>query len=222
MDGYCGICTFPETVNSLWQLLSKTLPKNRSCRSNTGFPTFTRAKKSPGTNWIWYQRTQAAVITFICKARTYLSPLFCRMHPSIISFTSGIATLSKLAGLTPWNTQITTEKLGPKLDSSFDCADKPPVLTLWITDLNNQCKLRQSLTPVLQTAGLFVTFASVPHIPLPIYSSISVTEPLALGAQVMRAELFSFHGSCAGLREQTGLRMEGNGSSVTLMQETTD
>lgn len=35
------------------------------------------------------------------KEATYLSSLFCRIHPSIISFTSGIATLSKLAGFTP-------------------------------------------------------------------------------------------------------------------------
>lgn len=32
MDGYYGICTFPDTVNSLKQSLNRNLPKNRSCR----------------------------------------------------------------------------------------------------------------------------------------------------------------------------------------------
>lgn len=39
------------------------------------------------------------------KTTAYLSSLFCRMQPSMISFTSGMATLSKLLGFTPWRVE---------------------------------------------------------------------------------------------------------------------
>lgn len=40
-----------------------------------------------------------AFVAFVCV--THLSSLFVLMQPSIISFTSGMATLSKLPGFTP-------------------------------------------------------------------------------------------------------------------------
>lgn len=139
MDGYYCMCTFDDTVNSIKQSLNKNLPRNRGCRGNTGFPTFSRRQNIPGSNWIWYhhrQKTQTGSNISTWKESTYLSPLFCRMHPSIISFTSGIATLSKLAGLTPWNIQV-TEKLEGSFDLTFDCVYRQTIFIQQITGLNS-------------------------------------------------------------------------------------
>lgn len=65
---------------------------------------------------------------------SYRSSLFCRMQPSMISLTSGKATLSKLPGLTPYskgNTKYSHHKmLIPKTQIDLDFIDSSSRTTI--------------------------------------------------------------------------------------------
>lgn len=103
------------------------------------------------------------------------------MHPSIISLTSGIATLSKLAGLTPWNIQV-TEKLEGSFDLSFDCVYRPAIFIQQITGLNSLLVQITEKSDTNLTVHLLVTFAKI-FLPPCFSAAPSITE--GFGRQVL-------------------------------------